>query len=65
MTEIERMRQYVERTSIPKGIRHGLLVPESFELCGMYEDGSLDAFSLAFDYGYAKGYCMAMAAIRK
>lgn len=64
MTEIEKMKRYIERTKMDKNDRFYLDMAEAFELAVQaYESTSLpvDAISLAFKYGKAKGYRAAKA----
>lgn len=61
MTQIEKMRRYVERTAIPKKIhiRYDLLGSELVALG--HSNHILDMATLAFNYGMAKGYRAAQA----
>lgn len=64
MSEIEKMKRYIERTKLSKNNRFGLNMPEAFELAYQaYTMGDLpiEIISLAFDYGRAKGYRAAKA----
>ena len=64
MSEIEKMKKYIERTKLDQSDRFYLDMKEAFELahqalsCG---DLPLEAISLAFTYGKAKGYRAAKA----
>lgn len=55
MTEMEKMRRYIERT----GVKYSLASPYNMTLEEMWELRRMEdigvAFSLAFDYGRAKG----------
>jgi len=58
MTEIEKMRRYIERTKLDKN-KMCLVYPEAAALFRQgkdTEDGLFDAIGLAFKYGQAKGY---------
>lgn len=64
MSEIEKMKKYIERTKLDPNDRFYMSMSEAFELayqaqtCG---DFPLDAVNLAFKYGMAKGYRAAKA----
>ena len=66
MTEIEKMKRYIERThmNIENPHQYAMNLSEAFELakqaidCG---DLPVEMISLAFNYGQAKGYRMAKA----
>ena len=57
MTEIEKMKRYIERTKMDKNDRFYLDMAEAYESPSL----PLDAISLAFKYGKAKGYRAAKA----
>lgn len=66
MSEIEKMKKYIERTKMETAepIRYAMDMSEAFELARMTREGdtfSIEALSLAFDYGRAKGYRAAKA----
>ncbi|MCI9333112.1 MAG: hypothetical protein HFG05_13255 [Oscillibacter sp.] len=62
MTEIERMRRYIERTHMSKSDNYCLVYSEAVELArSAGPDSIFDAIALAFDYGKAKGYRAAKA----
>lgn len=64
MSEIEKMRRYIERTKMKKADRFYLDMAEAFELARQARDSSgvtLEVIALAFNYGKAKGYRAAKA----
>lgn len=63
MTEIEKMKKYIERTKLRKDDRFILGWPEALELTGSIStsDSAFAAINLAFNYGKAKGYRAAKA----
>ena len=66
MTEIEKIRRYIDRTglSAKKTSPYQMNIMEVFEFAyWAFQDKDLpiEAFSLAFNYGLAKGYRMAKA----
>lgn len=65
MSEIQKMRQYIERTKAPYNIRYALDLSQSFALIDMSQETAIEAFTLAFQYGLAKGYRMAKAEAKK
>ena len=67
MSEIERIRRYVEREKIRQNDRYGMNMIEGVELSkAAYESGDLplEIIVLAFNYGRAKGYREAKAESR-
>lgn len=70
MSEIEKIQRYIERTKMDKRLTtpYSINLEESFELakqalsCG---DFPIEAISLAFNYGRAKGYRAAKAEARR
>ena len=67
MTEIEKMKRYIERTKLKPNDRFYMDMAEEFELAHQANgsiDLSLEAISLAFKYGKAKGYRAAKAEVR-
>ena len=70
MTEIEKMKRYIERTKmdVKNPIQYAMNLSEAFELakqainCG---DLPVEMISLAFDYGKAKGYRAAKAKMKE
>ena len=64
MTEIEKMRRYIEQTKMNAATAYGMKMREAFALseqaygCG---DLPIEMISLAFDYCKAKGYRAAKA----
>lgn len=68
MSEIEKMQKYIERTKVPQNIRYSMNPAQAFELAKDAQTGDdlpIKLFSLAFDYGRAKGYRMAKAEVRR
>lgn len=68
MTEIERIRRYVEREKVSQNSRYDMDMIEGLELSkAAYEaeDLPLGIIVLAFNYGRAKGYRAAKAEGRK
>lgn len=64
MSEIEKMKRYIERTKLNKHDRFYLDMAEAFELANQAresDDFPLEIISLAFNYGKAKGYRAAKA----
>lgn len=70
MSEIEKMKRYIERTrmNIENPLQYAMNLSEAFELakqaidCG---DLPVEMISLAFNYGQAKGYRAAKAEARR
>lgn len=68
MSEIEKMKRYIERTPLDKNDRYFITIQEVFELgkAAKTEDaGLIDALALAFNYGKAKGYRAAKAEVNR
>lgn len=70
MSEIEKMKQYIERTkmNIKNPLQYAMNMREAFELAHMAGVGdalSIKAISMAFNYGQAKGYRAAKAEARR
>ena len=64
MSEIEKMKRYIERTKLDKNDRFYLDMEEAFELAIQAHESNdlpLETISLAFNYGKAKGYRAAKA----
>ncbi len=64
MSEIEKMKRYIERTKMKKADGFYLDMVEAFELTILAlnsDDFPLEVISLAFNYGKAKGYRAAKA----
>lgn len=65
MTEIEKMKRYIERTNmkLSRPTSYAMNMSETFELAHKARGNNLpvDVISLAFDYGRAKGYRAAKA----
>ena len=66
MSEIEKMKRYIERTKmdIKNPLQYAMNMREAFELARMAQTGSnlsIEAISMAFNYGQAKGYRAAKA----
>ena len=66
MTEIEKMKRYIERTPMKKADNYCLVYGEAVELLHAATDtnGMFEIIALAFDYGKAKGYRAAKAKVR-
>ena len=59
MSEIEKMKRYIERTKMKNADKYCLLereVCELFEKAKADSNGMFDALTLSFNYGKAKGY---------
>ncbi len=57
MSEIEKIRKYIEKSSVPRNLRYDASMKEVLALAtGM---SAVEAVTLAFAYGRAKGYRMA------
>ena len=59
MSEIEKMKRYIERTKLNPNDRFYLDMAEAFELAMQAlesKDIPLEVIALAFNYGKAKGY---------
>ena len=67
MSEIEKMRRYIERTNMNKADNHCLVYREAVELLHTATDVSsmFEVIALAFDYGKAKGYRAAKAKFKE
>ena len=64
MTEIEKMKKYIERTKLENGGRYKIGLHEAYELarqtCNL-NGLPIEIIDLAFNYGKAKGYRAAKA----
>ena len=60
MTEIEKIKRYIDRTKIPTYVRDNYDIPVN-QWNAMAQQRSFDAVCLAFEYGMAKGYRAAKA----
>ena len=68
MSEIEKMKRYIERTNLKEGDRFYLDMREAFELAIQARESNdfpLEVINLAFKYGKAKGYRAAKAEVRR
>ena len=70
MSEIEKMKRYIERTNMgaKNSFQYAMNIREAFELAHMAHAGdtlSVEAISMAFDYGRAKGYRAAKAEVKQ
>jgi len=65
MSEIERMRKYIERTGLTykKRLHYDINVNQIFSLRD--ELSFFDALTMAFRYGQARGYRLAKAEVRR
>ena len=66
MSEIEKIQRYIARTNmgIKNPLQYAMNTKEAFELSHMGRTGdtlSIEAISMAFNYGRAKGYRAAKA----
>lgn len=66
MSEIEKMKRYIERTNmrIKNPLQYAMNTSEALELAHMVHAGdtlSIEAVSMALNYGQAKGYRAAKA----
>lgn len=64
MTEIEKMKKYIERTKMRGADNYCLVYSEAIEMLNIGQstvNGLFDVVSLAFEYGKAKGYRAAKA----
>ncbi len=63
MSEIEKMKRYIERTDmkIKASSPYQINIREALELAHQAHANPYDAVSLAFEYGKAKGYRAAKA----
>lgn len=59
MTEIEKIKKYIDKHGAPRNLRYDSSMKEVFALAS--EMGAIEAISLAFVYGKAKGYKQAQA----
>ncbi len=69
MSEIEKIKQYIDRTKMDKGTRYEMSFNEALTLAREAnlsgDDSAFTAITLAFSYGKAKGYRAAKAEGRK
>ena len=70
MSETEKMKRYIERTrmSIKNPLQYAMNLTQDYALAHMVGTGdalSIEAISMAFNYGKAKGYRAAKAEVRK
>ena len=56
MSDIEKMRRYIERTKMSKNNSYQMNMTEALDLAHATEETPIDIVCLAFDYGKAKGY---------
>lgn len=64
MTEIEKMKRYIERTKLKPNGKFHMDTAEAFELAAaavQTKDAAFRIIALAFNYGKAKGYRAAKA----
>ncbi len=63
MSEIEKMKRYIERTKMGRADNYGLVFREVVELLHTATDTNsmFEIIALAFNYGKAKGYRAAKA----
>lgn len=68
MSELDKMKKYIERTKMKKSTNYTMFCPEIAALMRKGHntaDDLYDAIILAFRYGQAKGYRCAMKEMRK
>ena len=63
MTEIEKMKRYIERTKMGKN-HYQMNFQEALELARATAEMPIDIVCLAFEYGMAKGYLAAKSEVR-
>lgn len=56
MTNVEKMRRYIERTGAKLPAAYQMSMSEMMELHRMADKTPIDALCLAFEYGQAKGF---------
>lgn len=63
MSEIEKMKRYIERTKLPSGVKdkYCLCVGEMNEVEKYLQSDMFSALCFLFEYGQAKGYRAAKA----
>lgn len=64
MTNIEKMKRYIELTQMPDLDRYCMCMDDLHGLHDMLEQGEFSALALAFEFGQAKGYRAAKAEVR-
>ncbi len=62
MSEIEKIRQRVKKNDTPRNPRYSASIEEVLAMATELEN--IEAVTLAFQYGYAKGYRAAKAEVR-
>ena len=65
MSEVEKIRNYIDKTKIKCSRAYTWDLQELFALYYMSEIDPFESFRLAFNYGRAKGYRAAKAEMRK
>lgn len=65
MSEIEKMKRYIERTKMKADNSYQLNFLELLDLAHATEETPAEIVCLAFDYGKAKGYRAAKAEARR
>lgn len=65
MSEIEKMKRYIERTKISNDDFYQMNLIEMMDLAHAAAETPVDIVCLAFDYGKAKGYRAAKAEGRR
>lgn len=57
MSELERIQRYIEQTAVKNSGRYNIGLSEAMAIRLLAGSGkTMDAISLAFDFGRAKGY---------
>lgn len=64
MSEIEKMKRYIERTKMGNTASYQMRLRETMELAHASAETPVDIVCLAFEYGMAKGYRAAKSEVR-
>lgn len=64
MTEIEKIRRYIDQTKVDNGGRYDININEMLDLAHAAAQTPIEAVCLAFAYGRAKGCRAAKARVR-
>ena len=64
MTEIEKIRRYIEQTKVDNGRRYDITITEMLDLAHAAAETPIEVVCLAFEYGKAKGYRASKARVR-
>lgn len=63
MSEIEKVKRYIDKHGAPENPRYSMSVKEALAVA--HELGGIEAVNMAFAYGKAKGYQAAKAEVRR